>query len=70
MKVIKPPLEGESNMLLNNYSEKIVGLQGINIENVKETDDKLHIYCDLKRKAHDARAVEKQQHQFMITEIK
>lgn len=39
-------------MLYKHFTEKILGLQDIEIEKVEEIDNSLHIYCCLKRKPH------------------
>lgn len=39
-------------MLYKHFTEKILGLQDIEIEKVEETDNSLHIYCHLMRKPH------------------
>ena len=39
-------------MLYKHFTEKILGLQGILIENIKSTDNAIHVYCKLERKLH------------------
>ena len=39
-------------MLYKHFTEKILGLQGILIENIKSTDNTIHVYCKLERKLH------------------
>lgn len=39
-------------MLYNYFTEKLLGLQGVLIENIEEIDDTIHIYCKLERKIH------------------
>ena len=39
-------------MLYKHFTEKILGLQGILIENIKNTDNTIHVYCKLERKLH------------------
>lgn len=39
-------------MLYKYFTEKILGLQGILIENIKNTDNTIHVYCKLERKLH------------------
>lgn len=46
-----------SNMLFTNCIEKLTGLQGLEIKNIENTDNKIHIFCQLKRKHHNARVV-------------
>ena len=36
-------------MLYEHFTEKLLGLQNINIE---EIDNSIHLYCHLKRKTH------------------
>ena len=52
MKVTKQPFWRMSNMLFTNCIEKLTGLQGIEIKNIENTDNKIHIFCQLKRKHH------------------
>ena len=37
-------------MLYKHFTEKMLGLQGILIENIKNTDNTIHVYCKLERK--------------------
>ena len=37
-------------MLYKNYTEKLIGLQDIEIENIEESNENINIYCHLKRK--------------------
>ena len=39
-------------MLYNYFTKKLLGLQGVLIENIEEIDDTIHIYCKLERKIH------------------
>ncbi len=39
-------------MLYKHFTEKILGLQDILIENIKNTDNTIHVYCKLERKLH------------------
>ena len=39
-------------MLYKHFTEKLLGLQGVEIEKIKEIDNSIHIYCKLKLKAH------------------
>ena len=39
-------------MLYKHFTEKILGLQGVLIENIKNTDNTIHVYCKLERKLH------------------
>nr|WP_181971412.1 transposase family protein [Ruminococcus sp. AF43-11] len=39
-------------MLYNYFTEKLLGLQGVLIENIEEIDDTIHIYCKLEQKIH------------------
>ena len=39
-------------MLYKHFTEKLIGLQDIEIEKVEEINNALHIFCRLKRKAH------------------
>lgn len=43
---------GGTNMLYKNFTEKLLGLQDIEIEKVEEFDNSIHIYCQLIRKPH------------------
>ena len=39
-------------MLYKHFTEKILGLQDILIENIKNTNNTIHVYCKLERKLH------------------
>ena len=39
-------------MLYRYFTEKLLGLQDILIENIEEIDNTIHIYCKLERKMH------------------
>ena len=39
-------------MLYKHFTEKLLGLQDLEIEKIEEIDNSVHIYCYLKRKAH------------------
>lgn len=39
-------------MLYKYFTEKLIGLQDLEIENIEEKDASIHIYCKLKRKTH------------------
>ena len=39
-------------MLYKKKKKKILGLQDILIENIKNTDNTIHVYCKLERKLH------------------
>lgn len=39
-------------MLFTNCIEKLTGLQDLEIKNIENTDNKIHIFCQLKRKHH------------------
>ena len=39
-------------MLYKHFTEKILGLQDILIENIKSTNNTIHVYCKLERKLH------------------
>ncbi|SCY52291.1 hypothetical protein SAMN02910441_01645 [Ruminococcus sp. YE282] len=39
-------------MLYKHFTEKILGLQDILIEDIKNTDNTIHVYCKLERKLH------------------
>ena len=39
-------------MLYNDFTEKLLGLQGLNITNIEENDGTLLLYAEMKRKAH------------------
>ena len=45
-------MNGGPNMLYKYFTEKIIGLQDLEIENVEKTHDSIHIYCHLNRKPH------------------
>ena len=39
-------------MLYKHFTEKILGLQDLEIEKVEEIDNSIHLYCHMERKAH------------------
>lgn len=39
-------------MLYEDFTEKLLGLQDINIEEIGKIDNCIHLYCHLKRKTH------------------
>ena len=39
-------------MLYKHFTEKILGLQDILIEDIKNTDNTIHVNCKLERKLH------------------
>lgn len=39
-------------MLYKHFTEKLLGLQGVEIEKIEEIDNSIHIYCKLERKPH------------------
>ena len=39
-------------MLYKHFTEKMLGMQGVLIENIKSTDNTIHVYCKLERKLH------------------
>ena len=39
-------------MLYEHFAEKLLGLQNINIEQIEEIDNSIHLYCHLKRRTH------------------
>ena len=45
-------LKRRKNMLYRYFTEKLLGLQDILIENIEEIDGTIHIYCKLERKMH------------------
>ena len=39
-------------MLYKHFTEKMLGMQGVLIENIKSTDNTIYVYCKLERKLH------------------
>lgn len=39
-------------MLYKHFTEKLFGLQDIDIEKIEEIDNSVHLFCQLKRKPH------------------
>lgn len=39
-------------MLYKHFTEKLLGLQGVEIEKIEEIENSIHIYCKLERKVH------------------
>lgn len=46
-------LKRRKNMLFRYFTEKLLGLQDILIENIEEIDGSIHIYCKLELKMHE-----------------
>ena len=42
----------KTNMLYKYFTEKLLGLQDVDIEKIEEIDNSIHINCRLKRKPH------------------
>ena len=45
-------MNGGSNMLYTDFTEKLIGLQDINVTNVEENGEETVIFIELKRKMH------------------
>ena len=45
-------MNGEPNMLYKHFTEKLLGLQGLNITNIKENEKSIIIYAEMERKEH------------------
>ena len=39
-------------MLYNHFTEKLIGLQHIEVEKIEKTENSIHIFCKLKRVPH------------------
>ena len=39
-------------MLYNHFTEKLIGLQHIEVEKIEKTENSIHIFCKLKRVLH------------------
>ena len=46
-------MNGGSNMLYTDFTEKLLGLQDVIITNVEESEKEIIIYAELKRKKHN-----------------
>ena len=40
-------------MLYTDFTEKLLGLQGLIVTNVEENEKEIHIYAEMKKKAHN-----------------
>ncbi len=47
------PMNGGTNMLYTNITEKLLGLQGVIIKNIESDDKNIMIYAELERKTHN-----------------
>ena len=45
-------MNGEPNMLYKHFTEKLLGLQGLNITNIEESEKSILIYAEMERKEH------------------
>ena len=45
-------MNGEPNMLYKHFTEKLLGLQGLNITNIEENEKSILIYAEMERKEH------------------
>ena len=45
-------MNGEPNMLYKHFTEKLLGLQGLNITNIEENGKSIIIYAEMERKEH------------------
>ena len=55
-------------MLFRYFTEKLLGLQDILIENIEEIDGSIHIYCKLELKMHEYPVCENTLIKFTIIE--
>ena len=46
-------MNGGSNMLYTDFTEKLLGLQDLIVTNIEENEKEIHIYAEIKRKAHN-----------------
>ena len=46
-------MNGEPNMLYKHFTEKLLGLQGLNITNIEENEKNIVIYAEMERKSHN-----------------
>ena len=46
-------MNGEPNMLYKHFTEKLLGLQGLNITNIEENEKSIVIYAEMERKEHN-----------------
>ena len=44
--------ERRTNMLCLNFTEKLLGLQGVKIKNIEDNENNLIIHVELERKSH------------------
>ena len=45
-------MNGEPNMLYKHFTEKLLGLQGLNVTNIEENEKNILIYAEMERKEH------------------
>ena len=52
MESVQVTINGEPNMLYKHFTEKLLGLQGLNITNIEENENSIVIYAEMERKEH------------------
>ena len=52
MESVQVTINGEPNMLYKHFTEKLLGLQGLNITNIEENEKSILIYAEMERKEH------------------
>lgn len=52
MESVQVTINGEPNMLYKHFTEKLLGLQGLNITNIEENEKSIIIYAEMERKEH------------------
>ena len=52
MESVQSTINGEPNMLYKHFTEKLLGLQGLNITNIEENEKSILIYAEMERKEH------------------
>ena len=52
MESVQITINGEPNMLYKHFTEKLLGLQGLNITNIEENGKSIIIYAEMERKEH------------------
>ena len=52
MESVQITINGEPNMLYKHFTEKLLGLQGLNITNIEENEKSILIYAEMERKEH------------------
>ena len=52
MKINTKLITRRSNMLYTDFTEKIIGLQGVKVTNIEKSEKEINIFAQMQRKPH------------------